>query len=176
MSPFRHRRSPRECQSCGSSYTSRGKFFCSRKCAGSTIHGLNNTPLNYIWREMRKRCRNQNNKDYPKYGARGIKVCERWDSFEAFLEDMGPRPGPEYTLERENNDGNYEPTNCKWATRAVQSRNRRGVLPPAAVAKIKECKDIPLAALAAEFGCSESAVRRIRKGLSFGVASPEGQP
>jgi hypothetical protein len=122
---------------------------------------------------MRYRCLNPKEPDYQRYGARGITICDRWlgkDGFKNFYADMGPRPAKNYSIDREDNDGNYEPSNCRWATKAQQSANRRGVLPPAVVAKIKECKDIPLAALAAEFGCSESAIRRVRNGQSFGLS------
>jgi hypothetical protein len=79
-----------------------------------------------IWVNMKQRCLNHNNRSYYDYGGRGITVCHRWrNSFENFLEDMDPRPSPELTLERNNNDGNYEPDNCKWATRKEQSQNRR---------------------------------------------------
>jgi hypothetical protein len=78
------------------------------------------------WRGMRQRCRDPKVRSYPHYGGRGIKVCDRWEnSFEAFLEDMGHKPGPEFSIERVNNDGDYEPANCKWATRSEQRRNRR---------------------------------------------------
>lgn len=76
------------------------------------------------WVNMRQRCRNQNHPKWPAYGGRGITVCARWDSFLSFLADMGPRP-PGTTIDRENNDGNYEPGNCRWATATVQGRNKR---------------------------------------------------
>jgi hypothetical protein len=79
-----------------------------------------------IWSGLLARCYNKKVKDYPRYGGRGIGVCERWrNSFEAFLEDMGRRPARNYTIERVNNDSHYTPQNCKWATMAEQNRNRR---------------------------------------------------
>lgn len=74
---------------------------------------------------MLNRVRNKNCKDYHRYGGRGISVCERWLSFENFLADMGQPPSDKHSIERENNDGNYEPLNCVWATAKQQANNRR---------------------------------------------------
>lgn len=81
------------------------------------------------WVNMRTRCNNPKSSQFLDYGGRGIEICERWRKFENFYADMGPRPASEYSLDRINVDGNYEPSNCRWATKEEQANNARSNIP-----------------------------------------------
>lgn len=93
----------------------------------ATTHGLGTKAPEYeAWKGLSKRCANENTKCYNRYGGRGVTVCNRWrgvDGYPNFLSDMGKKPTAEHSLDRINNDGNYEPNNCRWATKAQQARN-----------------------------------------------------
>jgi hypothetical protein len=89
-------------------------------------HGKCNTPEYRAYNNMKNRCLNPNTRDYHYYGGRGIKVCERWlESFYNFLEDVGERPTPNYSLDRIDNDGDYAPDNVRWSSKLTQVVNRR---------------------------------------------------
>ena len=97
--------------------------------ARTTKHGMSHSsPEYYIWKTMRQRCNNPNNGAYKEYGGRGVKVCKRWDKFESFYKDMGQRPSSKHQIERLDNDGDYEPSNCVWATQLAQANNKRNTL------------------------------------------------
>lgn len=88
-------------------------------------HAASDTPEHQSWTAMRQRCLNPRNPAYPRYGGRGVAICPEWDDFATFLRDMGPRPSPEHSIDRyPDGTGNYEPTNCRWATDYEQSNNR----------------------------------------------------
>ena len=107
------------------SFKSCGCMIDSKDTVGNVIHGGYGTPEYRSWRGMISRCENPKMPSWPNYGAIGISVCERWrKSFSNFLLDMGKRPTKAHSLERINVRGNYEPTNCKWATIKEQNRNR----------------------------------------------------
>lgn len=125
------------------------------------------THIRNVYHHMLHRCNNPNDKSYPRYGGRGIKVCDRWMIFENFKNDMGERPSNDHQLDRINNDGNYEPGNCRWATRKQQSRNRsnniifdyNGV--KASAPEIAELSGVKL----------KTIYNRLRKGMSIEVAA-----
>lgn len=101
---------------------------CHQRHAGASTpekHGKTGTPEHTIWKKMRYRCLNPKCVNYPDYGGRGIKVCERWNSFTAFLQDMGPRPTAKHEIERRDCNGDYCPENCYWIHGSKQNRNRR---------------------------------------------------
>ncbi len=91
----------------------------------TTTHGRSKTPLYKTWSAMIARCSNNKLPTWADYGGRGISVCDRWLTFENFLADMGDRPFVGAEIDRVNNDGNYEPSNCRWATRLEQCSNTR---------------------------------------------------
>lgn len=100
--------------------------------AGQSVRGIDMTsicrshPVEYhAWQEMKRRCYNPRHRNFDRYGGRGIAVCDEWMNDSAqFLADMGPKPGPKYSLDRIDVDGPYCPSNCRWATSEEQSRNR----------------------------------------------------
>ena len=108
-----------------------GCLSAERTSADNAARGIHfesgmRTPEYEAWRNMRRRCYDSTSQNYRYYGGRGITVCERWmESYLFFLADVGRKPSPTHSIDRINNDGNYEPTNCRWATKRQQGLNRR---------------------------------------------------
>lgn len=138
-----------------------GRFAVGEKAA--LKHGLSASLTYTSWRLMKQRCLDKNNPLYPDYGGRGIRIHRPWiSSFEQFLADVGPRPGPGYTLERKENDGNYEPGNVVWATRKQQARNRRSSRRLTA-----NGVTLTLVEWCEKLGCNRSSItRRLARGMS----------
>lgn len=109
-----------------------GCLLNERRIESHLKHGQNRksltTPEYTAWQSMKQRCNDTASKSYHRYGGRGIKICERWNDFSSFFEDMGSRPSIKHSIERIEVDGNYEPNNCKWATAKEQSRNKTNTI------------------------------------------------
>jgi hypothetical protein len=133
-------------------------------------HGMARTPTYQAWRGALSRCYRQKDKRYPDYGGRGIAVCDEWKaSFSAFLRDMGARPDG-MTLDRIEVNGNYEPNNCRWATRLQQARNTRANVATEAMAEEIRARRIAgasLTSLASDFGMTHGNVGHIVSGATW---------
>lgn len=112
-------------KSCGCLQRERAKETARVHLKPRTTHGKVGTPEYAAWHHMRQRCLDPNHPGYADYGGRGIRICERWDDFAAFVEDMGERPSAAHSLDRIDVNGHYEPGNCRWADHKTQQRNRR---------------------------------------------------
>lgn len=110
-------------QSCGCFMKERSREEIVKR---SRTHGKRHTPEYSVWCGMKRRCENPNEKTYPRYGGRGVEV--RFQSFEEFLQEVGPRPTPDHTIDRKDAGGHYEPGNVRWATWTEQARNKRNSL------------------------------------------------
>lgn len=143
----------------------------ARVAAAKTKHGharnrperREGTKTYYVWAAMVQRCTNQSNKEWNNYGGRGIKVCEWWSDFRNFLADMGEPPEGR-SIDRIDNDGNYEPGNCRWATLIQQAANtRKKLLDDEEVAFIHAHPELTLKHLAKALGVGATSVGRARR-------------
>lgn len=135
---------------------------CLRGKSGITHGEAHKTKENRTWQGIRTRCNNKNHHKYPIYGGRGITICERWNKYENFLADMGRAPSPEHSIERDDVDGNYEPSNCRWATAMEQANNKQNSIFATAYGKTQT-----ISMWARELKVSEFTLyRRIKAGWS----------
>jgi hypothetical protein len=166
--------------SCGNHCIKRAHQITSRSVSSCGCIGLGPRPVKHgharkltttaeyeIWCGIKKRCLNKRNHAYMRYGGRGISICDLWRTdFTAFLAHIGPRPGPEFSIDRINNDGNYEPGNVRWATAATQGRNTSTNLTLVAFGRSQNIAD-----WASETGIKyRTIMSRLRKGVDVETA------
>lgn len=150
-----------------------GCLQAERTSAANKRHGQSSTRLYWVWGSMIQRCTDEKCKSFANYGARGVTVCDRWmGSFEAFASDVGEKPGPGYSIDRINNDGNYEPGNVKWSTPEEQRRNQRNTRLERAMPRYREMvrareQGKTAAQVAQIFGVSEHTVTVASRKVGF---------
>lgn len=133
---------------------------------GNITHDGTRTSEWLVWKNMRSRCTNPNTRSFPRYGGRGIKVCERWSDFQNFKDDMGCRPSPKHSLDRIDNNGHYEPGNCRWATQKQQQRNRTSNTPAEYLGENR-----PISEWAEMYGLTTMLLwRRLKMGWPIAIA------
>jgi hypothetical protein len=144
----------------------------TKSCGCRKTGGLRQHPLRATWFAMKYRCENPRHEAYARYGARGVKVCDAWHNFGVFVSDIerliGPRPGGR-TLDRINNNGNYEPGNVRWADDVMQARNRPQLRkltdPDVIICAARRANGQSVSALAREYGVHSSVMSRRIRGL-----------
>ena len=143
------------------------KDIVSALCIAKTTHGMSSSSEYESWAKLKSRCTNPNDPKFPSYGGRGIKADPRWvNSFEAFLLDMGPKPGPGFSIDRIDNDRGYDKSNCRWADAKTQSRNRRKT-----IRVLLNGLNMPLSEACEISGVNyRSALYRIKQGGSWNAA------
>lgn len=137
------------------------------KTHGMTYINGRRSPLHMAWMNMRNRCNNPSDAKFRHYGGRGVIVCDRWNDFVAFAQDVGPHPGIGYTLDRIDTNGNYEPGNVRWATRKVQARNQRRVKLTEEIAqrvRLMHRAGMTQLAIAKIIGCDRSMIGYVVRG------------
>lgn len=150
-----------------------GCFGRANSTAAVTTHGETGSVEHMAWKQAIGRCENPRKPNFPDYGGRGIRVCERWrSSFPNFLADMGRRPSRQHSLDRIDVNGDYSPDNCRWATPAQQSRNRRSNVWVELDGETLTCSDA-----AQRIGMSKATLsRRLKRGMEPREAMRPTQP
>lgn len=148
-----------------------GCLFTARQKMGNLTHGWSKRNVYKVWKTMRARCQTPTNKQFQDYGGRGITVCERWNDFLNFLEDMGV-PIPGMTIERKDNNAGYSKENCKWATQREQNQNKRNNRNETFMGRTQG-----RAAWERELGLRSGTIsKRMKAGVSFALIASQANP